>query len=216
MPLETAGSVRDLLFCRHGETQWNRERRIMGALDVPLSDAGRRQCASLGALLRDFGVDRIVSSPLARAAETAHALSAIIGAGVSYDDDLEEVRFGCWQGKTYEEIARDPAYDEYARDPVACATPGGESLRDVQRRGLAAVERLPTGVRTLVVSHGDLIRATLCHFLALPLTEFRRLRIDNCSLSAVRVEAGRVEVKFLNLVPDPERVWERLHWSRTS
>ena len=214
MPPEDFGGARDILFCRHGETEWNRSRRIMGTLDVPLSETGRRQCERLGAMLQDLAIERIVSSPLARASETARILSGLLDVEVSYDDDLEEVRFGCWQGKTYEEIFPDPVYVEFARDPVGCATPGGETVRDVQRRGLAAVDRLTSDARTLVVSHGDLIRATLCHFLALPLAEFRRLRIDNCSLSAVRIEEGRVEVKFLNVLPDPERVWDRLHWGR--
>lgn len=209
-------TVRDILICRHGETAWNRERRIMGALDVPLNEAGRRQCEHLARVLRSFGVVRIVSSPLARAAETARMLAAGLDAEVCFDSDLEEVRFGRWQGLTYEEIGRDPAYAEFALDPVRNPTPGGETIVDVQRRGLAALGRARPEERTLFVSHGDIIRATLCHFLSVPLEQFRRLRIDNCGLSALKAEGERVEVKFLNMLADPERVWAPLHWERAT
>jgi broad specificity phosphatase PhoE len=214
MPPEKGGVTRDILLCRHGETAWNRERRIMGSLDVPLSDAGRAQCASLARLLPAFGVTRIVASPLARAAETADIVARALGLPVFVDADLEEVRFGRWQGMTYDEIASDPLFAGYVENPVECATPGGETALDVQRRGLAAVERAASGERTLLVSHGDLIRTVLCHFLAIPVGQYRRLRVDNASLSAFADHAGRIEIKFVNLLAEPDRAWHRVHWER--
>jgi len=207
---------RDILICRHGETAWNRARRIMGTLDVPLSDVGRRQCALLATVLRPFAIRRIVSSPLVRAAETARLLASELDGEVCFDADLEEVRFGRWQGLTHDEIRRDPAYENFAADPVRNPTPGGETILDVQARGLAALGRARPGERTLFVSHGDIIRATLCHFLSVPLGQFRRLRIDNGGVSAVVAAQDRVEVKFLNMLPDPERVWDALHGPRAT
>jgi broad specificity phosphatase PhoE len=209
-------SARDILICRHGETLWNRERRIMGSLDIPLSDEGRSQCELLGRVLGGFGITRIVSSPLARAEQTAQILAGHLGVELSFDSDLEEVRFGRWQGLTYEEIRDDPDYGHFAVDPIRRPTPGGETVIEVQARGLAAIDRARPGERTLFVSHGDIIRAALCHFLAVPLDQFRRLRIDNCGVSALVQEGDRVEVKFLNMLPDPERVLEPLHWVRAS
>jgi len=214
MPPETSG--RDILICRHGETLWNRESRIMGSLDIPLSEVGRRQCELLGEVLREFGVTRIVSSPLARAEQTARILAESLDVELSFDADLEEVRFGRWQGLTYEQIRQDPEWDYFVADPVRRPTPGGETVIDVQARGLAAIGRARPGERTLFVSHGDIIRATLCHFLAVPLEQFRRLRIDNCGVSALTHDRDRVEVKFLNMLPDPKRVLEPLHWARTT
>jgi broad specificity phosphatase PhoE len=210
------GSTREILICRHGETLWNRERRIMGSLDIPLSDAGRRQCELLGRVLRGFAITRIVSSPLARAEQTARILAEHLAVELSFDRDREEVRFGRWQGLTYEEIRDDPEYGHFAMDPIRRPTPGGETVVDVQARGLAAIDRVRPGERTLFVSHGDIIRATLCHFLAVPLEQFRRLRIDNCGVSALAQADDHIEVKFLNMLPDPERVMEPLHWARAS
>jgi broad specificity phosphatase PhoE len=76
------------------------------------------------------------------------------------------------------------------------------------RRVLAA----HPGARVCLVGHGDQIRLLLTAFLGLDSGEFRRLRIDTCGLSAVEIEGERTEVKFVNLLADPGRVWEPLHW----
>lgn len=214
MPPETQALSSTLILLRHGETAWNRERRLMGDADVPLSDAGRVQCERVGEVLAGFGIDRIRSSPLLRAAESARIVAESIGAPIQTDDALVEVRFGDWQGKTYEEIGTDPRFQAYLQDPVTAATPGGETAVDVQRRGLAGLAAAEPGESVLFVTHGDLIRSVLCHFLAMPLAEFRRLRIDNCGMSAVAVTAGLGEVKFINMLADPVRAWDPVHWTR--
>ncbi len=202
-----------ILLMRHGETAWNRERRIMGDLDVPLSEEGRRQCEQAAALVEAFAATRIVSSPLARATESAGIVAARLGVPVATDGNLVEVRFGRWQGQTYEEVARDPLYLEFAADPVANATPGGETVACVQKRGLEGLASIRAGECVLFVTHGDIIRSILCHFLATPLGEYRRIRADNCGVSAVTVSRGTPEVKFLNVLADQERARSLTHWA---
>jgi broad specificity phosphatase PhoE len=206
--------VRSILVMRHGETDWNRDFRVMGSEPVPLNADGRAQCASAGRLLRDFAITRIVTSPLVRAMESAEIVAGEIGVDVSTDADLEEVRFGRWQGLTYDEIRGEAEYRAFMADPLANRTPGGETILDVQRRGLAGLERIAPGENVLFVSHGDIIRTTLCHFLAIPVTEFRRVRIDNCGISAASLRDGRAEVRFVNLLADPDRAWRPLHWGK--
>jgi broad specificity phosphatase PhoE len=202
-----------LLIIRHGETAWNRERRVMGSLDVPLTERGREQCARAAELIARFGIDRVVTSPLVRARESADIIARALELEVTEDPNLEEVRFGRWEGKTYDEIASDPEYRAFASDPVGNRTPGGESIVDVQLRGLAGLGRAAPGERVLFVSHGDIIRSSICHFLAIPVAEFRRVRVDNCGISAVTNGRRRPEVKFVNMLADPDRVWESLHWT---
>jgi len=185
----------------------------MGSLDVPLTERGREQCARAAELIARFGIDRIVTSPLVRARESADIIARALGLGITEDSNLEEVRFGRWEGKTYDEIASDPEYRAFASDPVGNRTPGGESIVDVQRRGLAGFDRAKPGERVLFVSHGDIIRSSVCDFLAIPVAEFRRVRIDNCGISAVTHGSRRPEVKFVNMLADPDRVWESLHWT---
>lgn len=208
--------MRSVVLMRHGETDWNREGRIMGAENVPLNPLGREQCRGVAALLERFEIDAVVTSPLARARESADIIATRLGIEIFEDVDLEEVHFGSWQGRTYKEIIADPIYHRFARDPEATATPGGETIRDVQRRGVAAIERERASTRTLFVSHGDIIRSAICHFSGLPLRRYRRIRVDNCGLSALAFRPDAIEVKFLNLLADPERAWEALHWHGAS
>lgn len=211
------GTHATLILMRHGETAWNRDRRIMGDLDIPLTDEGRAQCEGAAGLLADYGVTRIVSSPLLRAAESAAIVSSRLGLPVDHDPRLVEVRFGRWQGLTYEDVAADPGYLAFAADPVTQPTPGGETVRDVQARGLeglgAAMASAGDGDCTLFVTHGDIIRTLLCHFLATPLDQYRRLRTDNAGLSAVALSPGLPEVKFLNVLADIDRSRRGVHWS---
>lgn len=202
-----------LLLMRHGETAWNRDKRIMGDLDIALSDHGRAQCSEAAALLAGFGIDRIVTSPLRRAAETAAIVASSLDVPVTGDPRLVEVRFGDWQGKTYEEVSTDPRYLAFASDPVATATPGGETVATVQGRGLEALSAVRGGECVLFVTHGDIIRTLLCHFLATPLGQYRRIRTDNCGLSAIEVGRGMPEVKFLNVLADQQRARSLTHWN---
>ena len=211
MQLEDGSAT--LVLMRHGETAWNREKRIMGDLDIPLSEEGRVQCSEAAALLEGFGVHRIVTSPLVRAAESAGIIAARLGVTVTSDARMVEVRFGQWQGQTYDEVAADPRYHAFSADPVTNATPGGETVACVQARGLEGLRSLRAGECVLFVTHGDIIRTLLCHFLAIPLTEYRRIRTDNCGLSAVAIGGGVPEVKFLNVLADQHRACSLAHWS---
>jgi broad specificity phosphatase PhoE len=202
-----------LILMRHGETLWNRERRIMGDLDIPLTDDGRFQCDAAAGLLVGLGITRVVASPLARAAESAAIVAGRLGLTVEHDERLVEVRFGEWQGLTYEEVGRDPRYRDFADDPVTKPTPGGETVADVQARGLEGLSTIRDGDCALFVTHGDIIRTLLCHFLATPLAAYRRIRTDNAGLSAIALSPGQPEVKFLNVLADLERTSSRVHWS---
>ncbi len=208
------GDVTSVILMRHGETVWNRERRVMGDSDVPLCAAGRRQSERAAAVLEHFEVGRVVSSPLVRAAESARIVCDRLGTGLEQDEDLAEVRFGSWQGMTYGEIRDEPYYRRFIEDPINTPTPGGETIVEVQARARSALAKAGPGERVLFVSHGDIIRTAICHFLAIPLEEFRRIRVDNCGLTAVALVGEHVEVKFINVLADPERCWDPVHWNK--
>ncbi|NIO08557.1 MAG: hypothetical protein GTO40_11340 [Deltaproteobacteria bacterium] len=141
--------------------------------------------------------------------ETARILGKECHRSVKIHAGLNEVAFGRWQGYTFDDLINDDAYHRFLRNPLRAAVPGGETIVDVQRRGLRAVRRgirdYPGG-RLLFVSHGDLIRAVLCHYMKLPLQEFRRIRVDNGTLSALEVDGDWAEVKYLNYLPDVSQV----------
>jgi broad specificity phosphatase PhoE len=202
-----------VIFARHGETAWNREGRVMGRQPVELDERGLMQVRAAVPLAQMLAPEVILTSPLRRARQTAEILASGLGdIEIVEEPQLEEVRYGKWEGMTFQELVRDEDYVRYRQAPLARPTPGGETICDVQTRGFQAVsralERYP-GRRLLVVSHGDIIRTVLCRYMKLNVEYFHRLRIDNVSFSAVEVSGDFAEVKFLNLLAgtDVERVF---------
>ena len=182
--------------------------------DRPLSREGRRQALEVGSALarQKVRVQRIVTSPLVRARQSAEIIAAGLGGGVPIREDpqIAEVEYGRWEGMTYEDLIVDEDYLRYREEPILSSTPGGECIEEVRKRGVEAVMRTlgeADGQRVLFVSHGDIIRTILCHFLAMEFRHFRRIRVDNAALSAVQVAGEFAEVKFLNIIPDIGRAF---------
>ena len=148
-----------LIVIRHGETPWNRERRMQGTTDTALSDIGRAQARALGQRLADRGFAALYSSDLARARDTARAIAEHAKRDLVTDPRLQERRFGIFEGLTAEEIiSRYP--DEYARfasrDPDY-AVPGGESARSFTQRCIGCLAEIAdrhSGTEVVVVTHG--------------------------------------------------------------
>jgi len=182
----------------------------MGHLPIPLNETGVAQCRAALPFLSSMGIRRLVASPLTRARESADIVSAGLGLPVETDAGLCEVDFGAWAGRCYDELIPTAEYQHYRADPLRNPPPDGETISVVQARGLRAVERaLATldGGRLLIVSHGDLIRSLLCHLLGLELGQYRRLRVDNGSISAANIRSGSVRVQFVNFVVDSASRW---------
>lgn len=194
-----------LYLVRHGQTDGNVEGRSQGLRDVPLNEHGRRQAAAIGERLRDRPLVAVFASPLARSMATAEAIAAPHGLDVQPDDRLAELDHGLLDGLTSEEMRRDYA-DFLAQwrdgDPADLVMPSGESMRDAQRRMIAATEaiaeRWPDG-EVVVVSHNLATRAFLCHALGVPLATFRRFRHDLASFAEIeRLPRGGWLVVRLN------------------
>src|SRR6516165_2119630 len=199
------------ILMRHGETHWNREGRVMGRNPVELSENGRAQVEAAVVLARSLNPDLIVTSPLVRARQTAEIIAGGVG-GVEITEDpaIAEVAYGRWEGMSFHELIEDPYYAEYCESPIDYPTPGGETIPDVQERGVAAVHRAVTanpGRRIIFISHGDIIRTILCYFLGLELKFFHRVRIDNAALSGIQIAGNFAEVKFMNWLPEPSRAF---------
>jgi broad specificity phosphatase PhoE len=197
--------MRAIFLVRHGETTWNRQKRVMGRREIPLNRVGIAQAKRIALLIREIGVEAVYTSPLTRAMETARILASSESLPVRIDVGLTELAFGRWEGRLFKDIRKDNAYQRFVARPLESAVPGGETIVDVQNRGMKAIhkalEEFPRA-RLLFVSHGDVIRAVLCRFLGLPLEEYRRLRVDTGSLSGVETDGDWAEVKFLNYLPD--------------
>jgi probable phosphoglycerate mutase len=157
-----------IYLARHGETDWNRDRRWQGHTDVALNEAGRRQARELAEALRDTGLSHAHTSDLSRARETAEILAAALGLSeVSVDAGLRERAFGVFEGLTEGEcVQRFPEQWAAYRSDLRRPPPGGEEYEAVATRMREAMTRLlaepksATGAQ-VVVSHGGAIRAFL-------------------------------------------------------
>lgn len=192
----------ELILIRHGETAWNRERRMQGQTDTPLSDIGRAQAAAVGRRLRDHPFTALYSSDLARAWDTAAAIARESGREIRREPALRERTFGIFEGMTYDEMAQrhpDVHARFAARDPDY-AVPGGESPRQFYERSLTCLNSIAHAhpdESVVVVTHG-LVLDTL-HRAArnLSLSEKREAPLLNASLNTFRRVSGAwVEVAW--------------------
>ncbi len=196
-----------LFLLRHGETEWNRKRRVMGRRPVPLCAEGRAQLTAMVPHLTGLDIAAIWTSPMVRARETAELASdALGGVPIIEEDGLAEVDYADWEGRGFPELLDDPAYHEFHKDPLGSRVPGGgETLLEVRERVFRAAERAlaeTEGGHALLVSHGDPLRLVLAACMAMDPVEFRRLRVDNGALSAIDLTGTWSEAKFVNMRPD--------------
>lgn len=171
-------SAERVLLWRHGRTAYNHGRRWQGQLDVPLDDVGRDQAQRAADVLAPLVLAvppvRIVSSDLSRAADTAHALAALVDAPVELDQALREVDAGEWEGLTRPEIVRRWPDDFAAwRRGEDIRVGGGETRGETAKRAAEAIVRADeaTDGGTLVVaSHGGALRGALLLLLGMDMT----------------------------------------------
>lgn len=192
-----------LILVRHGETEYNAQRRFTGQSDVPLSTLGRQQSAVVGEWLASERLDTIVSSDLERARLTAEAIANFHEIPVVVDSDLREIAMGEWEGYIYSEIlARDAELvAQWQVDPVTYAPPGGETLVQLRDRCARALERWQSRdpqASVLWVTHGGLIGVLLCHILELDLNRRWQFRHYNASISELHLSGDRVTIVRLN------------------
>ncbi len=196
-----------LLLIRHGVTAWNREGRWQGRLDPPLSDDGRREAQLLAdRIARDGELRpaRIISSTLARAAQTAAALADATGVQVEPEPRLMEIGAGEWEGHTHDEleITDGVRYRAWRSQASDARPPGGEAIDEVVSRVrgvLDAVEASDGPWPTALVSHGGTLRVVSNQLFELPGRWMWSFDVDNASISvASRLAAGRWRLERWN------------------
>jgi probable phosphoglycerate mutase len=194
-----------LLLWRHGQTDWNLERRFQGQIDVGLNATGRQQAERAARLIAALRPDAIYSSDLARAASTAEALARLTGLPVNLDKDLQERYGGAWEGLTDKEIR-----EFYPGEHQIWSPPEGEPIAAITVRAAEAFERIadsmPGGSLAVVVSHGAAIGFGMSRLLGLPAKERVIGSLANCSWSVLSRRSGRWRLLEHNVGRLPEPV----------
>ena len=214
-----------LLLIRHGETDWNRSGQIMGSRPIPLNPNGEAQAERLAEFLKRRshnsspggqnlphsafprlipGDTFLLSSPVRRALQTAEALSHRLEIPLQAESGLSEIGVGEWEGRFWNEIGDHPARRRYYSHPTEARPPGGESFAEVQARAVAVIHRIhtqPPASVLILVSHADVIRALIAHYLSLSPHQTHPMRIDHTSMTGLALSADPASLLFLNFVP---------------
>lgn len=190
----------EFLLVRHGETAWNTEGRIQGYLgDSPLTEAGHAQALAVAERLARERIDRLFASDTGRTRQTTQPIEQLTGLAAVFDSGLRERNYGLFEGRTFEEVAREfPAdYQSFrTRDPHYVA-PGGESAIQFRDRAVAALTRLAEGLpgaRVAVVTHGGVLGMMYRHAMQVPLEAKRSYSLLNASINRFRYVGGRWEL----------------------
>ena len=178
-----------LRLVRHGESEGNLAGSLQGSrFDTPLSETGRRQAECLAARLAGEEIDAVWASPMIRARETAAAVAAVLGLGVSLDPDLVEFDWGAWSGRPYDgEIEKEVSgvRARWRAGETELSPSGGESPAHAAFRADRFLARLlSSGSRApLVVAHGRFNRILMTRLLGRALGRMDEIRQRNGSLS---------------------------------
>lgn len=182
---------------RHGETVWHAENRYTGTSDIALTARGREQGRALASWAATAGLSACWSSNLSRAVDTLAPAAAAAGLEPRQDERLRELEFGEGEGLTGAEMReRFPErYAAFVSDPVADYLPGGEDPLAAVERATDCLDEIVAaheGERILVVWHSTLMRLVLCHWLHIPIWEYRQTLplVHNVGLTEVRVAGG--------------------------
>jgi len=193
-----------MIFVRHGQTVWNAESRYQGHSDTDLSEVGRLQALRVADRLKCEPISAVYSSDLRRASDTAAMIAERHGLDVQTDVRLRECEFGEWEGLTVTQIKERYAeiYRIYQVDSVTQRAPKGERLESLVARVGEAIdeiaERHPDDT-VVVAGHGGTVHAAVCYMLGASLYTFRKIRIDNCSITTLSLDPdGRWLLEALN------------------
>ena len=193
-----------LILIRHGVTGWNKENRLMGSTDMPLSNEGIKQAERLADRLKHEKIDIIYSSPLKRAYKTAEIINRFHNCKIIKEQNLKEISYGIFEGISKEEREKDDKLNEIWRkrkeDVVNFRIPKGESFSDLRERAKKALQEILKydNKTILVVSHGQTKRALIQLLTNMSDQETQKLYFDTTALSIFEIDKKDIKTVVIN------------------
>jgi probable phosphoglycerate mutase len=193
----------EFLLIRHGINDWVNTGRLAGwTPGIHLNQEGKFQTEALGERLANVRLDAIYASPLERTMETAEAVAAFHPElTIQPLDGVGEVRFGNWQGAKLSKLRNESLWETVQVYPSRAHFPGGESIRQAQARAVDALETLVVqhpNQRVAVVSHSDVIKLIVAHYIGAHVDFFQRIEISPASVTVIQVGQGRPYIIRVN------------------
>jgi probable phosphomutase (TIGR03848 family) len=185
-----------VILVRHGENDWVKKHRLAGWIEgVHLNNNGRSQAKDAAKRLAKLPIKSIYSSPVTRCLETAKYIAKPHKLKVIEREEVGEVRYGEWEGKKIKKLAAKPEWHTVQYYPSRFQFPNGEALREVQFRAIQIIEKLSVQHQEdfiIVVSHADLIKLVLAHYLGVHIDLFQRIVISPASISVLALMTNGV------------------------
>ena len=185
--------MRVVHLIRHGETNWNRERRAQGQLESVLTETGRQQALQLKQRMAELPLDAIYASTSQRTRQTAELAFADRGLEVEHCELLREIHMGSWEGQLYDDIKRTEPEQFHAfwHAPEQFSLSGAETFAQIQQRALQRFRHIldsSDAGNIAIVSHGIWIKSLLCALESRPLSRlWEPPAMHNCSLSTIAI-----------------------------
>ncbi|WP_028055754.1 histidine phosphatase family protein [Sphingobium bisphenolivorans] len=176
-------------------------RVLSGRSDLPLNAAGTEQAFRLAKHLQLEPIDLVATSPCLRARQTAAAIAREQGGELVIEDALNEIDFGDWTGRSFTMLGSDPLWHDWNERRSTARPPAGESMREAVHRTVDYIEcrKEDENVRSIVcVSHGDIIRGTIAHYLGLDLNNIHRFDVAPASISKLEIAHDDARLVLLN------------------
>ncbi len=192
-----------IALVRHGENEWVNKGRLAGWIPgVHLNENGHKQAQAAAERLAHLPVTAVYSSPVTRCLETADYIAKTHDLNIIELETVGEVRYGKWEGKKIKKLAKKKAWMTVQFFPSRMTFPDGEALRDVQARGFQALEQLSQQHPDdfiVVVSHADLIKLVIAHYLGVHIDLFQRIVISPASVTVLNLHKyGGMRILRLN------------------
>lgn len=191
-----------LWMVRHGQTDWNVQKRYQGHSDIPLNETGQQQAEKIANRLKSERLHAIFSSDLQRAMQTAQAIANPHNLTIESEPDLREANFGVLEGLRYKDVIEQykTMAEAWFADPE-CPPDGGEKLSQVLQRVQKVrkhIEENYSRKRILLVGHDGALRLLISDLIGLPATQYWRFNLDPCSLTQVNIYPGGAILVRLN------------------
>ncbi|MES2404372.1 MAG: histidine phosphatase family protein [Pseudomonadota bacterium] len=191
------------LMVRHATCAHIDDTLLGRRLDAPLDANGERQARMLAERLRGEAPLRVESSPRRRTLQTARAIAEGTRCDVRITPALDELDFGDWSGRTFEQLQGEDGWRRWNRDRDAARTPAGIDIRAVQQsiaQHLAALAATCAGATLVLVTHAEIIRSLVLHCLHAPARDYARFAVEPASITCFTSDADGLHVGTLNEV----------------
>ena len=195
--------MKKIFLVRHGESEWNKLKKVQGQKDIPLTEKGIEQAKLIGKRLINEGIEKIYTSDLKRAYDTASIIGKMLNIDVIPLKELREINFGIWEGLTTDIIKSKFSKERelWLKNPEMLKVKGAESILELQLRAMNEINKIISNNNidnVLIVSHSATLKTIILGLLNMDISHFKNMTLNNVSLSIIEFRQYNRVLTLLN------------------